>query len=375
MRVLVLGAGNISYAVVSFLASEEFVDEIFVVDLFEENLKRLKSFVGSEKVRTFRRNVLKDSIGDLVGRCDVISSLLPGHVGEAAYKISIEYGVDLVDTAYINFDPYKYDDLARDSGITIVPDAGFAPGISNLLVGYASTTYDRIKFAKIYVGGLPDKPYPPINHLVNWSVRDLLEEYVRPVKIIKGGEIVIVEPLDGFEIVDFGNLGSFEAFYTDGLRTLTKNIIADEMYEKTIRYRGHVSFIKALKELGFLSKKPIKVNGFEVSPFEVTYHLFREKIFKPDMRDLAILKVFLGGFSRGKFFEKVFTLVCRYDESRGLSAMAKTTGSLNVATIKLLYKYNVGKGVKPPEVLGMNEIFYKFILKDLYERGVKIVEE
>ena len=64
------------------------------------------------------------------------------------------------------------------------------------------------------------------------------------------------------EIIEFDTNESLEAFNTDGLRTLLKTMShVPNMKEKTLRYPGHVEYVRVLKESGFLDQDTINVNG------------------------------------------------------------------------------------------------------------------
>ena len=41
---------------------------------------------------------------------------------------------------------------------------------------------------KIYVGGLPQKPRPPFNYQLVFSVEGLINEYSEPAKILRDGQ-------------------------------------------------------------------------------------------------------------------------------------------------------------------------------------------
>ena len=58
---------------------------------------------------------------------------------------------------------------------------------------------------------------------------------------------------------------------SDGLRSIlfTMSHIPN-MIEKTLRYPGHVEYVKVLKESGFFSEEKINVKGVEVSPLDFT---------------------------------------------------------------------------------------------------------
>ncbi|MQK95238.1 saccharopine dehydrogenase family protein, partial [Escherichia coli] len=144
------------------------------------------------------------------------------------------------------------------------------------------------------------------------------DEYTSKARIVKDGKIVEVEALDGLEEVVFPKIGKLEAFYTDGLRTLLYTIEGvDEMWEKTLRYPGHAEKIKLLRDLGFFSDKEIIVEGQRVLPRKVAAKLFEERLIKPDVKDVVVLRVEVFGLKNGRKTRYTYELVDFYDEKSG----------------------------------------------------------
>jgi saccharopine dehydrogenase-like NADP-dependent oxidoreductase len=64
--------------------------------------------------------------------------------------------------------------------------------------------------------------------------------------------------LSDSEYIDFENVGTLEAFNSDGLRMLFKTIDAKNMKEKTLRYPGHIEKMALLRETGFFDQQEIE---------------------------------------------------------------------------------------------------------------------
>jgi saccharopine dehydrogenase-like NADP-dependent oxidoreductase len=87
---------------------------------------------------------------------DIVIGALPGEVGYQTIKAAIEAKVNMVDISYMPENPLILNEDAVKADITIVPDCGVAPGLSNMLVGYAISKLDKVENVHIIVGGLPD---------------------------------------------------------------------------------------------------------------------------------------------------------------------------------------------------------------------------
>ncbi len=307
---------------------------------------------------------------------DLVLGALPGDYGYKALEAAVEAGVDVVDVSFTPEDPLELDDAAKDAGVTIVPDCGVAPGLSSILVGYGATKLDRAREAHILVGGIPETPIPPLGYTITWSAEGLIDEYVRDVHIVEGGKVVEVPALSGLEEVDFPGVGRLEAFYTDGLRTLVHSLPGFEsMYEKTLRYPGHVEKVRLLRDLGFFDDEPIYVEGRSVSPRLLTARLLERSLWKPEIGDLLAMIVDVRGEAGGEEAGYRYYILDRFHRKTGVTAMARTTGYTASIVGGMLARGEIReKGVVPPERLGMNETLTEALLSELRTRGV-LVEE
>lgn len=325
------------------------------------------------KLDASNQNELLDALKDF----DLALGFLPPKLGFCLMEACIEAGKNLVDVSYMPENPLALHEKALEAGVTIVPNCGLAPGISNILVGHATARLDNVEKVHIFVGGLPEKPVPPLGYVITWSPESLIEEYVSKARIVEGGRIVEVEALNGLETVEFHGIGKLEAFYTDGLRTLLYTLQdVKEMWEKTLRYPGHAEKIRLLRDLGFFSDEEIEVNSVRLKPKMLTAKLLERQLCKPDAKDFVALKVEVHGHKKGKETRHIYTLVDFYDEKSRTTAMARTTAYTASIVAKLVLEGAIRlKGVVPPERLGMNNEVYREIMAELSNRGIRITDE
>ncbi len=317
----------------------------------------------------------EDSIYRIMKDVDAAVSALPGRFGKLTWLAAIRAGIDLVDVSYSPDDPLSLHVQAKEAGITIVPDAGVAPGLSNLMAGRAYASLDEVYSLRIYAGGIPETPVPPLGYLVTWSPEDLIEEYVRPVRVIKDGKVVVKEPVSEVEKVLIPGVGELEAFLTDGLRSMLKTLKdVKEMEEKTLRWPGHAEKINLLKTLGYLDMEPVEANGSKVVPALVTANLFRRRL-KGDSKDMTVLLVRAEGRRGLDRVEIEYRLVDKYDEGTGFFSVSRTTAFAATAFLKLVSEGAVpGPGVVPPEVIGMDDSLFSSVAEWISWRGIRIVE-
>ena len=377
MKVLIIGCGNIGSVSAQDLVKSVPSTEIVVADKNEKRAKDVAEKIEKDNVSWTGLDT--SNYGELVNTLkgfDLAMGFLPGKLGYGLCKACIDAGKDLVDVSYMAENPMTLNASAAKAGVTIVPDCGLAPGISNVLVGHAVGKLDEVKAVHVMVGGLPEKPVPPLGYTITWSPESLIDEYTRKVVIVKKGRKVEIEALSGVEAITFPKVGELEAFYTDGLRTLLYTMEnVEEMWEKTLRYLGHAEKIKAFQTLGFFDEKKIDVEGVNVSPRKLTVKLIGEKLWKPEVKDIVVLKVEVVGVENGKKTSYSYHLLDNYDKKQGITAMARTTAYPASIVAQLMLKKAVKeKGVVPPEKIGMDKKLFSQFSDGLKKRGIKVSE-
>ena len=378
MRVLVLGCGRMGSAAAEDLSNSLGHAEIVVAD---RNLATAKDVV--KRIGKGNRSCLqldaakKEMLVDALKNFDLVLGFLPPKLGFHLMEACIQAGKNLVDVSYMPENPLALHKKAVEANVTIVPSCGLAPGLSNLLIGHAVVNLDKVEKVHILVGGLPEKPVPPLGYVITWSPESLIEEYTSKARIFQDGRITEVEALTGLETVEFPKIGMLEAFYTDGLRTLLYTIRGvKEMWEKTLRYPGHAEKIRLLKDLGFFSTEEITVNGVKLQPRQFTARLLEKQLSRPDVRDVVALKVEVSGYKKGRKTGYIYTLVDFYNEKSGVTAMARTTAYTASIVAKLILEGKIGlRGVVPPERLGMDNEVYRHVIFELSKREIRISEE
>ena len=378
MKVLVVGSGHIGSIAVEDFARNMNSVKVFIADKNVVRAKEVAERIGMDNVSWIQLDA--SNHGEMVstlGNFDLIMGFLPGSLGYQLIEACTEAGRDLVDVSYMPENPLRLNEKAVKAGVTIIPDCGLAPGISNVLVGHALAKLDKVLAVKIMVGGLPEKPVPPLGYIVTWSPENLIDEYTRKTRIVKNGEIAEVETLSGLEEVEFPEVGMLEAFYTDGLRTLLHTVKdVNNMWEKTLRYPGHAEKIGLLRALGFFDEEPVSVDGVSLPPRKLTAKLFERNLQRPEIKDIVVLKVEVSGIKSGHQVRYVYHMLDHFDASRGITAMARTTAySASVIAQLMLNKAVEEKGVVPLERLGRNEEFFSAFTNELERRGIEITEK
>jgi len=369
MKILVLGAGLVGGPMAIDLARNgEF--EVTSADMSSEALSRLSGIEGIKTVTADLDNA--ETLKSIVEEHDLVISAVPGFMGFRTLERIIECGKNVVDIAFFPEDMFLLDAKAREMNVTAICDIGVAPGMSNVLIAYGASKLDTLEKGITYVGGLPVIRTWPFEYKAVFSPIDVIEEYTRPARYIDGGRLVIREALSDPELLDFPNIGTLEAFNSDGLRTLATTIKGDYMIEKTLRYKGHIEKMAVLRDTGFFSKEPILINGVMISPLEFTSKLlFPKWKLQKGEEDLTVMQVITEGLKNDVRQRYTWDLYDRFDKATGIHSMARTTGYTATAAARLLSEgLYTRKGVSAPEYLGNGDATVKFMLEKLKERGV-----
>ena len=369
MKIIVLGAGLVGGPMARDLAADE-AFRVSVADIDRAALDRLEKQADITPIVADLSDPAR--VEALVGEYDFVVGAVPGFLGFQTLRAVLEAGRPIVDISFFAEDPLLLDDLARDKGVTAIVDCGVCPGMDNALIGRAARRLDELESARIYVGGLPRIRQWPWEYKAVFSPSDVIEEYVRPARLIENGRQVTRPALSDPELIDFPGVGTLEAFNTDGLRTLIDTIGAPDMREKTLRYPGHIEKMAVLREAGFFSTEPVEVDGQRVRPLDVTARpLFPMWQLQEGEGDITVLQVRIEGRIAGKRQRFVYDLLDHFDSELGITSMARTTGYTATMALRLVAQGRYSRpGISPPEFLGQEPGCVSFLLEGLAQRGV-----
>lgn len=367
--IIVLGAGMVGSAIAIDLSKDHSVTiSDFSVDILEKVKKKCSS------LNTLRLDVTQiESLKKAIQPFDIVVCAVPGFLGFQTLKNTILAKKDVVDISFFSENSLDLIDLARENGVTAIVDCGVAPGMDNIILGYYNEIMKITDF-ECLVGGLPKKKKWPFCYKAPFSPVDVIEEYTRPARYVEYGKIIVRDALTDCEFIEFDKLGTLESFNSDGLRSIIYTMPhIPNMKEKTLRYPGHVEYIKVLKESGFFSTSPSKIRGQEISPLEFTSKILFDDWKLGEMEEeLTIMRITIKGENiEGIREEIVYDLYDEYCNKTQTSSMARCTGYTATAATNLILDgvFNE-KGVFPPELVGKHEECYNYILNYLNERNV-----
>jgi lysine 6-dehydrogenase len=379
MKMLVLGAGLQGCACAYDLLQQPAVSQVTLADLRPDTLPPFLTGDWKGRLRQVRLDVTDlAAVQETMRGHAAVMSAIPYYYNGPMARAAVEAGChfsDLGGNTEIVFEQKKLHEQALAKGVSVIPDCGLAPGMVNILAAEGIRRLDRVEEVRIYVGGLPQSPEPPLNYQIVYSLEGALDYYTTPSWVLRGAKPVQVDALSEVEPVDFpAPVGTLEAFHTGGgISTLpfAYEGKVDVMEYKTLRYPGHVAVMRPIRELGLLGSKPLEVKGQTVVPRDVFIAAVHPKLHKPQGRDLVALQVQVSGQKGGRADTVRFRLIDYFDAEHGISAMMRTTGySLSVTGQMQADGRITEKGVRTPD----EAVPFRAYVEELGRRGVRIEE-
>ena len=354
-KVAQIGAGLVGKAMALDLAKQH---NVFLTDFNNEALKEVQSINQDIVTSCFDLNDT-DQLTGFISKCDLVLIAVPGNLGFKTVQRIIKCKKNIVDISFASENLMLLNSLAKENEVTVIYDAGVAPGIPNFILGDLNKDQKVLGF-QYYVGGLPIEPTPPYNYKAPFSPIDVIEEYTRPARIMRNGKLITLPALSEIVEIEYDEVGKLEAFNSDGLRSiLTTMSHIPNMLEKTLRYPGHADLIKSEFESKIIhpgNKKSLE-------------KLFEEWKLNPGEKEFTVLDVHIECESESHNY----FLYDETDRSTSISSMARTTGYTATATVNYLLERKYGKhGVFPPETISGETDIWMYINRYLSKRNVQI---
>jgi len=345
---------------------------VLLTDINIEPLKKAKEKCNSLNILELDVNEV-NTLKETIQNFDLVISAVPGFLGFKTLKNIIESEMNVIDISFFPENSLELNELAKEKGVTAIVDCGVAPGMDNVILGYYNEKYKLTDF-ECLVGGLPKVKKWPFCYKAPFSPIDVIEEYTRPARYVEHGELVTREPLTDCDFVEFEKVGTLESFNSDGLRSIIFTMPhIPNMKEKTLRYPGHVEYIRVLKESGFFDDDTIDLNGVKVSKIDFTSKmLFKEWKLGDNEEELTVMRVTLKGLNdKDENIEIIYDLHDEFCNETKTSSMARTTGYTATAAANLFLEgLFTERGVFPPELVGKHEVCFNYFMNYLKERNI-----
>jgi len=372
MRITLLGCEDVGYAFAYALAEEGVDVELRIIDESYFRVAKCSSLPLSSTEFMVLSLSQEMDIARILRDSDVIVNTISQDSVFKVLKVAAEMCIDTISTSPIE-NSLALDNTLRTCGSILIPEVGFVPGLSNLIVGRILAIHDSVDEIGIYAGILPIHNRDPLSQIAIQSPRDVIEECSSQVRVIEDGDVKNVDPLASTDIIDIPGVGRFETLYSEGLGTLLYTLRGrvKRAFKKTIRYVGYVGALRILRDLGLFNVEPLDINGVKISPRDFLLRLLKLRR-RHDVRDMAVLYVRAIGSIDKRRREIQYLVQTVYDSQRELSAQSKIAGFMVYAILRLkvLNRLKDFVGVIPLEVIGMHEALFTEAISWLVLKGV-----
>lgn len=382
MKILVLGCGMQGRAVLHDLSKSSQVKEIICADINPEVISDFTRFLDMNKIKLQKLDVMdKKALISIMKDVDVVIDMLPIKFLKILAEAVLESKVSMVNSIYGHMMPKDIDEKAIEKEITIMPEAGLDPGIDLILCGYGVSQMDEVYELHSYCGGIPEKKAidNPLSYKITWTWDGVLLSYKRPAKIIKNSKIINIPAKDQhvekwIKKIDFPNVGQLEVIPNGDAVIFADYLGISKTIRNTsrcsLRWPGHSEFWRKMKDLNFLSDKPVKGLPFEITPHQfLAKHLEPLLQFKENERDIVVMRNIIVGLKDGKKTKITFDMLDMRDLKTGLFSMNRTVGYTASIVAQMIVNGEIKrKGLLTP----VKDIPYNRFLDEISKRGIDI---
>jgi len=363
----VIGAGRQGCAAAFWLADQGATDRVLLVDnrmdIASRAAERVNQLTGRDAASPQQGNVVDtDLLVETLAEVEVAVCAVPFSMILGCNRAAIEAGTSMVDLGGHTdtvLRQLEMDSAASSAGVTIVPDCGMGPGMSNMM-GLAALERLQLDAARprelrLWEGGLPLDPLPPWGYVASFNIEGLTNEYDGEAVFLRDGRVTRVRALTELEQVTFDGMGTLEAFVTSGGTSTLPYALEgklDTFENKTCRYPGHFERFRAFRDLGLFSEESLVIDGVRVKPRDLYHALLEPQIHADQVKDICVIRTRATGDKDGGRIAVTLELVDRYHPETGFSAMERITGGHAALMAALLARGAIPPGVRTLEQTG-----------------------
>lgn len=320
--VLLLGAGNIGYAIAHLLSATGDY-EVTAGDRDEAMLGSMPEGVKRRVVDVQDEKSLEQALRSI----DVVIDACPYFLGVPIARAAAAHGAHYFNLTEDIATAREIQKLAEGGRSVFVPQCGLAPGFISIAAYALCAKFDALHRVRMRVGALPLFPANALKYNLTWSTAGLINEYCNPCQSIHEGELREILPLEGLEQFSLDGI-EYEAFNTSGgLGTLCESLLGkvEHLSYKTIRYPGHCELMRFL------------CNDLRLCKRRELFRDVLENAVPVTTQDVVLVSITASGTRGGRLVQETFTQKVYHGEVEGkhLAAIQLTTASSVCAMVDL----------------------------------------
>ncbi|MEY4134988.1 MAG: hypothetical protein RL386_1338 [Bacteroidota bacterium] len=281
-NVLIIGAGLSSGALIDYVLSMAAEKGWFITVADADPYKAEKKINGHPNGRAAWLDVHKaNDRRELIGRADVVVSLLPAHLHLEVAFDCIKLKKHLITASYVSREMYSLGDQARERELIFMGEMGLDPGIDHMsamrIIDDIKAKGGKIQAFRSFTGGLvaPESDDNPWHYKISWNPRNVVLAGQGTAQYLEAGKLRYIPYHRLFQEIrtmDIPGAGRWEA-YANRDSLLYRDIygLSDipNILRGTLRYPGFAKAWAALVQIGLTDADfPLFQSG-ELSYYEL----------------------------------------------------------------------------------------------------------
>jgi saccharopine dehydrogenase-like NADP-dependent oxidoreductase len=290
-NILIIGAGRSATALIKYVLDKAETYNWFVMVADADLAAAEQKVKDHPNGRAVWLDVIKtNDRRDLIGRADVVVSLVPAHLHLEVAHDCIKLKKHLITASYVSQEMYRLGDEARNRQLIFMGEMGLDPGIDHMSamkkIDEIKEKGGKIKAFRSYTGGLiaPECDDNPWHYKFTWSPRNVVLAGQGTAQYLEEGKFKFIpynRLFKEYRMVQIPELGEFEV-YANRDSLLYRDVYGLEgipnILRGTLRYRGFCDAWHALVKIGLTDGSfPILDSG------ALTYHELMEAYVSPDI--------------------------------------------------------------------------------------------
>ena len=279
-NILIIGAGLSSSSLIKYVL-EQAAERSWFVTVADAQLESAEKKVKNHpNGRAVCLDVMKvNDRRDLIGRADVVVSILPAHLHLEVAHDCVKLKKHLITASYVSQEMYRLGDEARDRELIFMGEMGLDPGIDHMsamkVINEIKESGGKITAFRSYTGGLiaPESDDNPWHYKITWNPRNVVLAGQGTAQYLENGKLRYTPYHRLYKerrVIDIPEVGQMEAYANrDSLLYREAYGLADipNILRGTLRHDGFCEAWDALIQIGLTDADfPILHSG------EITYH-------------------------------------------------------------------------------------------------------
>lgn len=195
-NILIIGAGLSSTALIKYVLDKSKTEGWFVTVADADPALAERKIDGHPNGRAAWLDVLKvNDRRELIGRADIVVSLLPAHLHFEVAQDCIKLRKHLITASYVSNEMYRLADEVRDRELIFMGEMGLDPGLDHMSakekIDEIQAKGGKITAFRSYAGGLvaPECDDNPWHYKLTWNPRNVVLSGQGTAQYLENGKL------------------------------------------------------------------------------------------------------------------------------------------------------------------------------------------